>query len=172
MPAAVKIKNPSVEIASLPFPLKGALKGGQAVVVAMSFANLLAAAPSIVAAFLVEDLGASYAGPVNTDFNPVDGTTGDLDVPGDLTVEGAAAVTGDIATNGTLEVAGTTSLADHLDVDGDVAVTGALGLAGNAPVQMTFAAAASGGSTVDAEARALLNAIRTFLITRGDMAAS
>lgn len=69
-------------------------------------------------------------------------------------------------------VAGALTAQATLGHTGGLALRGGLGLAGNAPVQMAFQGAASGGPTVDAEARALLNDIRTFLIARGDMAAS
>lgn len=57
---AVLIKNPSVEVCALPFPLKGLLKGGQDVIINCTYAALIAACPSITNLH-VENLGDSYA---------------------------------------------------------------------------------------------------------------
>lgn len=126
---AVEIKNPSVEITSLPYPLQGVLKGGQACVLSTAYATLIAACPSLTAAFLVKDLGSGYSGPnQDTTYGLVAGSTADLTVDdltvsddatvgGDLTVTGSVAA-GEIGTTGTIEAGG------DISADGDLAAAG------------------------------------------------
>lgn len=60
---AVLVRNPSVEICALPYPLQGILRGGQRIVLSASLASLVALCPSLDdGALELQDLGASYAG--------------------------------------------------------------------------------------------------------------
>jgi hypothetical protein len=61
---ATEIYNPSVEIATLPYPLTGALKGGQRIVLSQSVSTLTSASPSLSGPFRVRDIG-SYTGSVD-----------------------------------------------------------------------------------------------------------
>ena len=54
---ASEIYNPSVEIATLPYPLVGALKGGQRIILSQSPSTLASASPSLASAFRVRDIG-------------------------------------------------------------------------------------------------------------------
>lgn len=159
---AVKIKNPSVEITSLPYPLQGVLKGGQSCVLSTAFATLIAACPSLTAAFLVEDLGSGYSGPNdNSTFGLVAGSSadltvddltvaddaavgGDLDVTGNATVGGTLDVTGavdltaDLTVGTTLDVTGVTTLGDDLSMTGDLAVDGDMATTGSFEVAGTL----------------------------------
>lgn len=99
---AVLIKNTSVELCALPFPLKGLLKGGQDVILSCTYSALIAACPSITS-FHVEDLGDSYAG--TTDAGTYDlvaalTNSGDSTIDGSLSVGAAATITGDIVAAG------------------------------------------------------------------------
>ncbi len=62
---ATEIRNVSVEPLTLPSPLRGALKGGQAIVLTLTPAELLALAPSVSLAFQILDLGSAYSGPTD-----------------------------------------------------------------------------------------------------------
>ena len=59
----VRIRNPSVEICGLPFPLRGVLQGGQRIIVSTTLAVLTAACPSLASTFKLTDLGDDYSGP-------------------------------------------------------------------------------------------------------------
>ena len=61
---ASEIYNPSVEIATLPYPLVGALKGGQRIILSQSPSTLASASPSLASAFRVRDIG-SWSGSVD-----------------------------------------------------------------------------------------------------------
>lgn len=61
---ASEVVNPSVELSSLPYPLKGALKGGQRIILSYSPAELAAACPSLAGVFRVRDIG-SWSGSVD-----------------------------------------------------------------------------------------------------------
>jgi hypothetical protein len=61
---ASEVYNPSVEIASLPYPLTGALKGGQRIILSYSPSDLATASPSLASAFRVRDIG-SWSGSVD-----------------------------------------------------------------------------------------------------------
>lgn len=123
---AVLIKNPSVEVCALPFPLKGLLKGGQDVIINCTYAALIAACPSITNLH-VENLGDSYAGDTDAGtFDLVQALTnsGDSTIDGALNVGGAAAVTGNATLGGTLGVTGNTTLGGTLGVTGDISAAG------------------------------------------------
>jgi len=110
---AVLIRNTSVEVCALPFPLKGLLKGGQDVIINCTYAALIAACPSITNLH-VENLGDSYAGATDAGtFDLVQALTnsGDSTIDGALNVGGAAAVTGNATVGGTLGVTGDISAA-------------------------------------------------------------
>lgn len=96
---AVLIKNTSVELCALPFPLKGLLKGGQDVILSCTYAALLAACPSITNLH-VEDLGDSYAGSTDAGTYDLVTNSGDSTIDGSLSVGANATVTGDIAAAG------------------------------------------------------------------------
>jgi hypothetical protein len=74
---ATEIRNVSVEPLTLPSPLRGALKGGQAIVLSLTPAELLSVAPSVSRAFQILDLGAGYAGATD---DASYGANDDLDV--------------------------------------------------------------------------------------------
>lgn len=83
---AVQIRNPSLEIFTLPYPFRGVLKGGQAIILTVSYADLLASCPTIIRTMLVENLGDDYDGE-NHDLNygllwPTSGAVGDILVRG------------------------------------------------------------------------------------------
>lgn len=59
---ATEIRNVSVDPLTLPNPLQGTLKGGEAIVLSTATATLLALIPSLGRSFQVTDLGAGYAG--------------------------------------------------------------------------------------------------------------
>ena len=61
---ASEIYNPSVEIATLPYPLVAALKGGQRIILSQSPSTLASASPSLASAFRVRDIG-SWSGSVD-----------------------------------------------------------------------------------------------------------
>jgi len=61
---ASEVVNPSVELSSLPYPLKGALKGGQRIILSYSPSELAAACPSLGGVFRVRDIG-SWSGSVD-----------------------------------------------------------------------------------------------------------
>lgn len=61
---ASEIYNPSVEIATLPYPLVGALKGGQRIILSQSPSTLASASPSLASTFRVRDIG-SWSGSVD-----------------------------------------------------------------------------------------------------------
>lgn len=72
--AASSIKNPSVEICSLPYPLQGVLTGGQTIIFPYTPAQIASVVPSLADAFIVTDLG-DYDGPTDeADYGPVTGT--------------------------------------------------------------------------------------------------
>lgn len=99
---AVLIKNPSVELCALPFPLKGLLKGGQDIILNCTYAALIAACPSITNLH-VENLGDSYAGDTDAGtYDLVEALTeaGDSTIDGSLSVGAGLTVTEDIAAAG------------------------------------------------------------------------
>lgn len=83
---AVLIRNPSLEISPLPYPLRGVLKGGQAIILTVAYADLVSACPTIIKAYHVENLGEDYDGE-NHDLNygllwPTSGAVGDILIRG------------------------------------------------------------------------------------------
>lgn len=58
---AVQIRNPSLEICTLPYPLRGILRGGQGIILTVTYSALIAVCPTITT-FLIENLGDSYDG--------------------------------------------------------------------------------------------------------------
>ena len=99
---ATTIKNPSVEIQSLPAPLQGVLKGGETITLSLSTAQLLSACPSLGRAFVLSDLGSAYAGSTQDSTYGISGSasipkvlaasTGNLTLSGEQTVDGVALV--------------------------------------------------------------------------------
>lgn len=65
--AACMIRNPSVEICSLPSPFQGVLKGGQSIIVGLSKSDVIAAASGMGDAFILTDLP-DYAGDLDSAF--------------------------------------------------------------------------------------------------------
>ena len=63
--------------------------------------------------------------------------TGDIDVPGDLTVAGDTDITGAATVGGTLDVSGNTTLGGTLDVSGDAKITGDAFVSGDLTVSGT-----------------------------------
>lgn len=59
---ATEIRNVSVDPLTLPNPLQGTLKGGEAIVLSTATATLLALIPSLGSSFQVRDLGSGYSG--------------------------------------------------------------------------------------------------------------
>jgi len=99
---AVLLRNPSVEICALPFPLKGLLKGGQDVIINCTYAALIAACPSITNLH-VENLGDSYAGHTDTgtyDLVTASTAEGDSTIDGALSVGTTLTVVGDVTAAG------------------------------------------------------------------------
>ena len=58
---AVQIRNPSLELVTLPYPLRGILRGGQGIILTVTYSALVAVCPTITN-FLIENLGDDYDG--------------------------------------------------------------------------------------------------------------
>lgn len=103
---ATEIKNVGVDPLTLPSPLRGVLRGGQAIVLSTLTATLLAMVPSLVPSFLVLDLGASYAGSTDDSSYGPDpdasvararaASTANLTLSGAQTIDGVSVVAGNV----------------------------------------------------------------------------
>lgn len=103
---ATEIRNTSVDPLTLPSPLRGVLRGGQAIVLSSPRATLLALIPSLSPSFLVVDLGSSYPGLTDDeDFGPDPdastararvASTANLTLSAAQTIDGVAVVAGNV----------------------------------------------------------------------------
>lgn len=103
---ATEIRNTGVDPLTLPSPLRGVLRGGQAIVLSTLTATLLAMVPSLVPSFLVLDLGASYAGSTDDSSYGPDpdasvararaASTANLTLSGAQTIDGVSVVAGNV----------------------------------------------------------------------------